>query len=113
MLDVDHVAAELADQRQQRGQRTRPVDDLDPQRQEAPRGHQAVLGDVQQHQRVDVAAGQHRDHGRREQLRVRHDRRHRGHPGRLDDELRAFQAQQHRLRQLILRHRDDLVDQLG
>ncbi len=67
---VEHVGAQRADQREQLGQRPGAVPHPHPQRQVAGRGGHAVLDDVQQHQRVDVAAGQHRDGRGREPVRA-------------------------------------------
>ena len=66
-----------------------------------------------QQQRVDVAARDDRDDGRREALRVVEQRGHRGRAGRLDDELGPLEAQQQRPRQQVLVDGDHPVDEVA
>ncbi len=102
-------APELGHQREQPGQLARPVGDPDPDGQVAAGGEHAVLDHPHQQHRVDVAAGEHRDHRRLPPPRLGQHGRDRRRAGRLDDLLGALQAEQQRLGDRRLGHRDDLV----
>jgi hypothetical protein len=71
-----------------------------------------VPQDAQQQQRIHVSPGQHGHHRWLEVAGGIQQRRHRCRARGLDDELGPFQAQQQRLRQRLLGHGTDVVDQL-
>ena len=68
-------------------------------------------GEHAQHQeRIDVAAGEHRDHRRLELPRILHDGRDGRRARWLDDELGSLQTQQQRPGQRLLDDRQDVID---
>ena len=69
-----------------------------------------MTDDPQQHQRIDVAAGDHHGHRGLEVLRTGEHRGRCSRPGRLDHQLGALEQEHHRSRDLVLGHRGDLVD---
>ena len=73
-------------------------------------GGHAVPDHLAEQQRVDVAAGEHRDGRRLEARRVVQQRRDRGRAGRLDDHLGPLDQRQQGPRQRLLGDGDDLVD---
>src|SRR5829696_4178574 len=111
VLDLQHVGTDGGELGQYRGERPRPVRDDESQGQVAPRGRHAVLDDLEQQHRVDVAAGEHGHDGGREGGRVGQHGGDRGHTRRLHDELGALEAEQQRAGEVLLADGPDLVDQ--
>ena len=85
---------------------------LRPHHQIAARDGQSVTHDRDEHGRVDVAAGEDRHRGARPTVLAGQQRRDADRPGSLDHELRALEQQHDRLADLLVRHRDDVVEQI-
>ena len=113
VVDVDQVAAALADRGQQGRQRPGLVGDLgeDPQPPAAPR--LVVAGDVGEDAGVDVAAGEDHHRGaRRGRLRpALPERRDADRAGTLDHQLRPLEQQHDRVGDRVLVDRHHLVHQ--
>ena len=103
--DLEHVRAEVGQVGEELGQRSGMVGQQAAEGQVPAGRGEAVAEQLDQQQRVDVAAGQQHHHRRDEVARVLQQRRHPGRPGRLDHLLGPLQAQQQTAGQALLRDR--------
>lgn len=110
---VDHVAPVLGDLAEQQRELPRPVVAAHREPQVASGRGKPVLDHPQHQQRVDVAAGEHRDHRRLHLHRTRQQRRHPGRAGRLDHLFAPLQQHQQGPGDVLLGDRHHLVDQLA
>ncbi len=107
---LDDVRAAFGDERRHARELAGPIGQRDAQLEVALRGRQPVADHPLHDHGIDVAAAQD-DDGRAARAHLSgKDRRHSHGTGRLDDELRAFQQHQQRLRHVVLADGDDLVD---
>ena len=110
VLDLDDVHALLGQQRQELRQLARPVGDAGPDDEVAVGDGEAVAHHRDEEGGVDVPAGEHRHRRPAASDLAREKRRDADGARALDDELRPLEEEHDGLADLLVGHRDDVVE---